>query len=271
MNMKNKPFAALGVLAALAMLYSVAPAAAQPGSLEIVGTGDGIDVLQALAAEFKAQENSISIEIPPSIGSGGGIAAVGSGKAVVGRIARKLSAAEGATGIVYKPFARLPSAFFVNSSAGVTSLTTKQLLGVYSGDTTNWKEVGGSDLRIRVVRREDADSTLTGLRAAMPGWKDLVITDKSKTATTTQEAIETVREVPGTIGFGPFSRTLENGMTVLKIDGRYPNDPQYPSSVELALIYKEATVTPQARKFIEFVTTPKARGIVADMGNIPAP
>ena len=90
MIMKNKPFAALGVLAALGMLYSVAPAAAQPGSLEIVGTGDGIDVLQALAAEFKAQENSISIEIPPSIGSGGGIAAVGSGKAVVGRIARKL-------------------------------------------------------------------------------------------------------------------------------------------------------------------------------------
>jgi phosphate transport system substrate-binding protein len=89
-------------------------------------------------------------------------------------------------------------------------------------------------------------------------------------ATTTQEAIETVREVPGTIGFGPFSRTLENGMTVLKIDGRYPSDPQYPSSVELALIYKEATVTPQARNFIEFVTTPKARGIIAAMGNVPA-
>jgi phosphate transport system substrate-binding protein len=158
----------------------------------------------------------------------------------------------------------------VNASSGVTSLSTKQLLAVYSGRVTNWKEVGGANLRVRVVRREDADSTLTGLRAAMPGWKDLVITEKSKMATTTQEAIETVREVPGTIGFGPFSRTLENGMTVLKIDGRYPSDPEYPSSVELALIYKEATVTPQARKFIDFVTTPKARRIIATMGNVPA-
>jgi phosphate transport system substrate-binding protein len=129
--------------------------------------------------------------------------------------------------------------------------------------------VGGADLRIRVVRREDADSTLTGLRAGMPGWKDLVITDKSKMATTTQEAIETVRNVPGTIGFGPFSRTLEKGMTVLKIDGRYPSDPQYPSSVELALIYKEPMAVPHAKQFIDFVATPKARSIVASMGNIP--
>ena len=268
--MKNRSFMALCILAALASVGFLAPAAAQTSVLEIVGTGDGIDVLQALATEFKGHEKSIQVEIPPSIGSGGGIAAVGSGKAILGRVARKLSAAESATGIVYKPFARLPSAFFVNASARITSLTTKQLLAVYSGKVTNWKEVGGADLRIRVVRREDADSTLTGLRAAMPGWKDLVITDKSKTATTTQEAIETVREIPGTIGFGPFSRALENGMIVLKIDDHYPADPQYPSSVELALIYKEATVTPQARKFIDFVTMPKARGVIAHMGNIPA-
>jgi phosphate transport system substrate-binding protein len=268
--MNSRLFGALCVLATLAGFGFSPAAAGQSGSLEIVGTGDGIDVLQALAAEFKEHEKSIQVEIPPSIGSGGGIAAVGSGKATLGRIARKLSAAESATGIIYKPFARLPSAFFVNASTGVTSLTTKQLLAVYSGGVTNWKELGGADLRVRVVRREDADSTLTGLRAAMPGWKDLVITEKSKMATTTQEAIETVREVPGTIGFGPFSRTLEHGMTVLKVDGRYPSDPQYPSSVELALIYKETTVTPQARKFIDFVTTPKARGIIVTMGNVPA-
>jgi phosphate transport system substrate-binding protein len=264
-------YKAIAALAVAAVLGFSAPAAAQSDHLEIVGTGDGIDVLQALGAAFQQHEKSLNIDIPASIGSGGGIAAVGSGKATLGRVARKLSDAESATGIIYKPFARLPSAFFVNPSSKVAELTTKQLLAVYSGSVTNWKDVGGADLKIRVVRREDADSTLTGLRAAMPGWKNLVITDKSKTATTTQEAIETVRDVPGTVGFGPFSRTLENGMTVLKIDGRYPADPQYPSSVELALIYKEATVTPQARKFIEFVATPKARAVISSMGNIPAP
>jgi len=269
--MKARSFAVIGALSAALAVASYGPAAPQSGHLEIVGTGDGIDILQALAKEFAAQEKLALVEIPPSIGSGGGIAAVGSGKAVLGRIARKLSPAESATGIVYKPFARLPSAFFVNSAAGVSSLTSKQLTAIYSGEITNWKEFGGSDMRIRVVRREDADSTLTGLRAMMPGWADLVLTDKSKIATTTQEAVQTVREISGTIGFGPFSRPLEQGMTVLKIDGRYPTDPAYPSSVELALIYKEATVTPQARQFISFVSTPKARELIASMGSVPAP
>ena len=269
--MKGRSFAATCALAAGLTVAGYVPLAAQSGHLEIVGTGDGIDILQALAKEFTAQEKLAFVEIPPSIGSGGGIAAVGAGKATLGRVARRLSPAESATGIIYKPFAKLPSAFFVNPSAGVSSLTSKQLVAVYSGEVTNWKELGGPDMRIRVVRREDADSTLTGLRAAMPGWKDLVLTEKSKTATTTQEAIETVREVPGTIGFGPFSRPLEQGMTVLKIDGRHPTDPAYPSSVELALIYRETTVTPQAKQFINFVATPKARELVASMGSVPAP
>lgn len=269
MRIKSRLAALCGCAAALVTFVFSASAGAETDYLEIVGTGDGIDVLRALGSEFMEREKSVHIEIPPSIGSGGGIAAVGAGKAVLGRVARKLSDAEVAMGIVYKPVAHLPSAFFVNPSAGVSSLTTKQLLAIYAGEVTNWNEVGGRDLRIRVVRREDSDSTLSVLRTAMPGWKDLVITDKSKTATTTQEAIETVREVAGTIGFGPFSRALENGTSVLKIDGRYPTDVQYPSSVELALIYTEATVTPQAREFIKFVTTPKARGIVSGLGNIP--
>ena len=66
----------------------------------------------------------------------------------------------------------------------------------------------------RVVRREDSDSTLTVLRASMPGWKDLTITDRSKMAMTTQEATASVREVRGAIEYGPFSKDLEAGLTI---------------------------------------------------------
>ncbi len=60
--------------------------------MEIVGTGDGIDVLRTVGSSFMEQEKSVRIEVSPSIGSGGGIAAVGSGKAVLGRVARELTA-----------------------------------------------------------------------------------------------------------------------------------------------------------------------------------
>ncbi len=254
--------------AAFAAMALSAPAVAQQSTIEVVGTGDGMDVLRALATAFNAQKQAAEIQIPPSIGSGGGIAAVGSGKSVLGRVARKLTESEIASGLVYKPIANLPSALFVNSSAGVKAITSKQLTDIFNGKITNWKDVGGADLRVRVVRREDADSTLTVLRASMPGWKELAITDKSKMAMTTQEAIATVREVPGAIGFGPYSKDLENGLTVLHIDSHHPVDDRYPSSVTLALIYLKDAVTPEAKTFVEFCETRKARDIIASLGSV---
>jgi len=244
-------------------------ASADPRRLDVVGTGDGIDVLRAVAARFMQQEGSARIEIPPSIGSGGGIAAVGSGKAILGRVARRLTDTEAASGIVYKAVARLPSAFIVHPGCGVSAVTSDQLVAIYSGRLVNWKELGGADLRIRVVRREDQDSTLTVLRASMPGWRDLEITEKSKTATTTQEAIETVRDVPGAIGFGPFSRPLEQGLTVLRVDGHYPTDADYPSSVVLALIYLNTLQDPDASAFLRFADTQQAADVITGLGSLP--
>ena len=245
-------------------------ASAETRRLDIVGTGDGIDVLRAIAASFMQRQESARVDISPSIGSGGGIAAVGSGKAILGRVARRLTDAETASGVVYKPIARLPSAFIVHPGTGVTAVSSDQLVAIYSGRLTNWKELGGADMRIRVVRREDQDSTLTVLRASMPGWNDLVITDKSKMATTTQEAIETVRDVQGAIGFGPFSRPLEQGLTVLRVNGHYPTDADYPSSVVLALIHLNTLQDPDALAFLRFADTPEAKDVITRLGSLPA-
>jgi phosphate transport system substrate-binding protein len=258
------------VLIAFGLAIACVPSQAHPVALEIVGTGDGIDLLRALGRDFMQQHSNVRVEIPPSIGSGGGIAAVGARKAVLGRVAVKLSDADREVGINYRPFARLPSAFYVNPAVGVDSVTAEQLADIYSGKVLNWKDLGGSDLRIRVVRREDSDSTLTVLRATMPGWKDLNILERSKMATTTQEAIETVREVAGAIGFGPYAKNLEQALTVLKIDGRHPTDAGYPSSVELALIYSDSTITPAALSFIEFSGSERARNIILSFGSVPA-
>lgn len=258
---------ALSAFAALVM--TSAPGLAAGTAISIVGTGDGIDVLRAMGQAFTEQHKSVEVNVPPSIHSQGGIAAVASKKEILGRVARKLTEAESSLGIVYRPIFRMPSALIVHPSAGVNSVTAAQLADIYAGNITNWKEVGGADLRIRVVRREDHDSTLTVLRKTMPGWKDLVITDKSKMATTTQDAIDTVREVPGAIGFAPYSKGLEQGAVVLKIDGHHSTDPKFPSSVELALIYIESSLTPETRDFISFADSKKAGEVIRSLGSVP--
>jgi len=242
---------------------------AQAGDLSVVGTGDGIDLLRALGAAYTADHPETNVIVPPSIGSGGGIAAVGSDKEVLARIARPLSDSEKEAGLIATPVLRLPSAFFVHRSAGVSSLSNLQLADIYRGKITNWRDVGGQDMRIKVVRREDQDSTLLVLRQSMPGWKDLTITEKSKLAVTTQECLDTVKEVPGAIGFGPFTKALEMELTVLKIDGHYPTDRSYPSAVTLSFVHKEATVTADAKRFIGYMKAAKAKTVLTSMGGVP--
>jgi phosphate transport system substrate-binding protein len=257
-------------------VFSAAPAAAlllcataQAGDLSVVGTGDGIDLLRAVGTAYMTDHPGTNVIVPPSIGSGGGIAAVNSDKEVLARVARPLSDSEKDAGLVATPVFRLPSAFFVHRGVGVTGLSSKQLADIYAGKVANWREVGGADLRIRVVRREEQDSTLLVLRQSMPGWKDLALTDKSKTAVTTQECMNTVKDVEGAIGFGPFTRALESELVVLKIDGRYPTDRDYPSAVTVSFVHKATTVTPDAKTFISYAKAAKAQSVLTGMGGVP--
>ena len=255
------------ILAAAAL--SLAAASAFAGQYRVVGTGDGMDVLTALGAAYTADNPGSIVVTPPSIGSGGGIAAVGSEKEILGRIARSLSPTERELGLVATPVFRLSSAIYVHPSVGITGLTSEHLRDIYAGNIVNWSEVGGDDMRIKVVRREEADSTLLVLRQSMPGWAKLEITRRSKMALTTQESIETVRRVRGAIGFGPFTRLLEPETKVLTIDGRHPTDPQYPSAVTVSYIHKKTTVTPEASAIINYARSSKASALLRAMGATP--
>jgi phosphate transport system substrate-binding protein len=254
---------------AFALVASFAFSPAKAADLIVPGTGDGLELLQAIAGAYTADNPGSAVFIPPSIGSGGAIAAVGAGRYVLGRIARPLSEAEKAQGLVAVPLLRIPSAIYVHPSAGVKELSTAQLTGIYSGAIQNWKEVGGNDFSVKVVRREEADSTLVVLRASMPGWKDLAITPRSKLATTTQEAISTVQSVEGAIGWGPYSRALESITNVQRINGKHPMDSDYPSAVVLAFVHNSSNPTPEADAFMKFAKSPKAQALILDWGNVP--
>ena len=56
---------------------------------------------------------------------------------------------------------------------------------------------------------------------------------------------------------------------MLKIDGRYPTDRDYPSAVTLSFVHKAATVTPDAKRFIGYVKAAKAQTVLTSMGGVP--
>jgi phosphate transport system substrate-binding protein len=265
--------------ALLALWLSASLAAPLPGfvsvasaeNLEVVGTGDGIPVFKALGAAFSTKKRDVTVIVPPSIHSSGGIREVGTDRAVLGRIARPLKKDEEALQLRVVPVFRVPAVFYTHPSVGIKSLSTEQLAGLFSGVVQNWREVGGPDLRVKIVRREEIDSTLAVLRDTLPGWKELKFNpDRSKLATSTQDAFASVRTVPGAIGFGPYTTDLGgSGLEVIAINGIAPTETQYPSAVTLSLIYRDTTVTKAARDFIDFVFTPAGHKAIIENGAVP--
>ena len=149
--------------------------------ITIVGTGSGPPILKAIAREFMLQYPEVKIHVPRSIGSGGGIKAVGNDEFKLARVARKIKENEKRYGLTYIPVAKMPIVFYANSNVMVRNLSTAQILKIFRGDIFNWQQVGGQDARIRVVRRQDGDSSLSVLQKLFPGFQDIEFTPAAKT------------------------------------------------------------------------------------------
>lgn len=258
----------LRIFAASLLLVSAAQGLSAR-EITIVGTGDGLDLLKEIGAAYTAANPATIITVPPSIGSGGAIVAVGSERESLGRVARPLTPSEASSGIDYRPVFTVPSAFFVHPGVPVRSLTGEQLRAIFSGEITSWKDVGGPNLRIRVVRREEADSSIAVFRASIPEFKAMKFTERSKFAVTTQEAVDSIRDNEGAIGFASYSSRLAKQLGVVALNGVMPTDKAYPANVTLALIFKPGKIDAEISAFLAFFRSEAARRLLLDLGARP--
>lgn len=239
--------------------------------LRIVGTGNGMDMVQAVSALFMSTRPDIVISVPPSIRSSGGVRALLERSAPLARIARPLTQPERSNGLRERLIARLPAAIFVHPDIALRGVTGAQLAGLFTGAISNWSEIGGPHLRVRVVRRAEGDAGLSALRRTMPGWSALVFTPRHRHADTSQDAIEVVHSTPGAISVGTYSRQLEGYLGVLRVDGKHPTDPAYPSMVDLRIAWREDAMSAPLQAYLDFWSIPQARALMESFGAVLPP
>lgn len=261
-NMRRNVFLILVVI-----IYISGFAAAE--EITIVGTGSGTAVLQAIADAFSRENPDVTIILPESIGSGGGIKAVGRDEYLLGRVARDIQEKEKPYGLTYLPYAKIPIVFYVNKSVAIKNLSVQQILDIFSGKITNWKEVGGDDLNVRVITREEGDSSQAILLDSFPGFKDITITSKAKTTFSDPETEEVVVATPQVIAYGPYSNIKLLDVNILTVDGKSATEPDYPYVGPVGLIYKAANYTGNIQKFVEFATSETAHEVIKEAGGIP--
>lgn len=206
------------------------------------------------------------------VGSSAGIEAASKGTADIGSSSRDLKEEEESLGLVDTPIAIDAIAVIVNPSNPVEGLTTDQVRSIFAGEITNWSELGGPDMAIGLVNRDEA----SGTREAF--FK--IVMDKEPFARNavvlpgTGQVRAVVGDSPGAIGYISLGFVTDE-VKALKVDGVEAT----PGTVEAGAYPVQRTLhfftkgEPEglAKEYIEFVLSAAIQGdIVRDAGFLPA-
>lgn len=238
----------------------------------ICGTGDSQDLLRALAKTYEASHPGISIDVPDSIGSSGGIKATAEGKCDMGRVARAIREKEKKYELQYRVFAVSPVAIITSANVKLDNLSPEQIVDIFSGKISRWNAVGGEDAEIYVANREEGDSSLGVLKENLPGF-DAITAFAGKTLYSTPETVETLSKYSNVIGYAPLAMVKHTGINVLKIDGTYPSSEnvlagRYKQVTPFGIVWK-GELKGTATKFLEYLFTSEGKKIISENGAVP--
>ncbi len=243
-------------------------------ALTLAGTGDSELLLQRLATEYQRLYPDRSVEVPPSVGSSGGIRMLLQGRTDLARVARPLSEGEAQQGLHWRKFASVPIVFVANLPQNcISDLNSKQLLNIFNGRYSRWSQLGNCpNQKIYLARREAGDSSNRVLYEQITGLGE-VKNPVGKTIYTTQETFETIAAHPYTLGYLPLSQLTSSTLNLFTIDGVMASpatiiNQTYGLQLPLALAWREP-LREESRNFLQFLDSPAAQELIGSFGAVP--
>lgn len=245
--------------------------AALSGAVSCNGSTSMEKVVGSVSEAFMAENPGVTVTYDAT-GSGTGIECAKNGSADVGLASRALKAEE--TGLTATTVALDGIAVVVNSECGVTDLTLEQISDLFTGKITNWSEVGGADLAVSCVGRENGSGTRDGFES-VTGTEDACVLEQELTST--GAVLTAVASSPNAIGYASYSSVEgQEGVTVLTVGGVECTeanilDGSYPVQRPFNFVMGEgAELTPQAQAFVDFATSEAAAELIRSAGAVPA-
>lgn len=188
------------------------------GTITAAGSTALAPLVQAVAKKYQAKCSGANITVGLG-GSGTGLANAENGSSDIGD--SDIFSKTGQEDLVDHQVAVVVFTMIVNSKVtGVTSLTTAQLKGIYSGQVKNWKEVGGPDLPIVVVSRPTSSGTRATFQKYVLGTVETITGPSNLTTDSTGTVVKNVQQTDGAIGYAAQGPAKQSGLTILKIDGK---------------------------------------------------
>ena len=275
-----KKFASIAMILLLTMMVFTGCGSNDNGAADNTATGGTVStdgstsmekVIGALGEAFQAANDGVTVTYNPT-GSGSGITAVSEGRCDLGLSSRSLKDEEKSQGLQETVLAYDGIAIIVNPENPVTDLSLEQIAKIYTGEITNWKEVGGNDAEIVLIGREagsgtrDGFESITGTEEACKYRQEL---------TSTGDVITTVSQNPDAIGYASLA-ALKDTVKAVSVDGVTASeatvkDGTYKVQRPFVLVTKEGTeLSDTAQKFFDYATSADAAEVISAAGAVSA-
>ena len=247
------------------------PAASVSGTVSTDGSTSMEKVIGALSESYMAANKDVTVNYNPT-GSGAGITAVQEGTCDIGLSSRALKDEEKAAGLKETVLAYDGIAIIVHPDNPVSDLSVEQIAKLYTGEITNWKDVGGSDAEVVLIGREAASGTRDGFES-ITGTKDKC--QYRQELTSTGDVITAVSQNPDAIGYASLA-AIKDSVKALSVDGVTPSettvkDGSYPVQRPFVLVTVEGkALSAAAQSFFDYATSADAADIIAKAGAVAA-
>ena len=191
------------------------------GTLKVAGSTSMEKLCEAMSESFMEANPGVTVTVEYT-GSGAGIEALSSGSIDIGNASRGLKDDEKANGCVENIVAIDGIAVITDKDNRVTDVTSKDLAKIYTGEITNWSEIGGDNQPIVVIGREAGSGTRDAFEELLE-VKDSC--NYAQELDSTGAVLAKVAATPGAIGY--VSLDVVGGTAVgMKIDGVEPTEEQ---------------------------------------------
>ena len=244
-------------------------AAALSGNVATGGSTSMKNVIAALTEGFAEVEPGVTVSYDPT-GSGAGITGAADKTLDIGLSSRALKDDEKAD-VDGTTIALDGIAIIVNNASKVEDLTVDQLKQMFTGEITNWSEVGGDDGEIVLIGREAGSGTRDGFESIVD------VKDSCKYAqelTATGAVISAVEANPLAIGYASLSAVGDTVKMVtvggVECSEETVKDGSY--EVQRPFVFvtnKSVTLSEQAQAFFDFATSADAADLIRTAGAVP--
>ncbi|MED3574319.1 phosphate ABC transporter substrate-binding protein [Cytobacillus praedii] len=240
-------------------------------TVSISGSTSVGPLAEKLAEKFKDNNEKINIEVN-QIGSSAGITNATSGVSEIGMSSRDLKEEEKANGLKETIIAYDGIVVVTHPSNKVKDLTLEQVKQIFTGEVTNWSQLGGEDMEIVVVSREDGSGSRDAFQEIV-GYSSGELIRNAIIASGNGNIKTTVATNKHAVGFISFEY-IDDSISTLQIDGVEATaenvlQQKYSLSRPFLFVHKEENLTDAGLQFIDYILSSDGQTIVSEAGAIP--